>query len=100
MPSMPEPASATAIGTPTSSASTSTSMGSATIMCDLSPGLVTREWLCGGRRVFLEQIGLAAADPRQVDEHEQRQREEAQRDQAVGGADQHRKRAQRRIVVQ
>src|SRR5262249_36678059 len=94
MPSMPEPASATAIGTPNSSASTSTSRGSATIMTGLS-----RRTL-GGRRFFPEQIRGAAVYARQVGEHEQGQRQKSERDDGVGRPDQDRQRAQLGVVVQ
>src|ERR1700687_179904 len=98
MPSRPERAGATAIGTPNNSASTSTSMGSAATMCEAPPELEAAR--LRRRRLFPEQIRLAAADPRQVVEHEQGERQEAQRNQAVGGSDQQRERAQLGVVVQ
>src|SRR5712691_10219381 len=97
MPSMPEPASATAIGTPKMSARTSTSRGSAT-MCDLSA-----DWdepRLGGWHLFPEQERLAAADPRQVDEHEHGQGEETQGNEAIGRPDEDRQRAQRGVVFE
>src|SRR6516165_6164052 len=95
MPSMPEPASATAIGTPNRSASTSTSSGSATIMMDLSVGRAL-----SGRRFFPEQIRGAAVHARKVGEHEQGQRQKADRDDGVRRPDQDRQRAQLGVVVE
>src|SRR5262249_689739 len=105
MPSMPEPASATAIGTPNSSASTSTSRGSATIMTGLSRhqgvhARLGRGYALGGRRLFPEQIRGAAVYARKVGEHEQGQREKSERDDGVGRPDQDRQRAQLGVVVQ
>ena len=55
---------------------------------------------CGSGRLFPEQVGLAAAHAREVDEHDRGQRQEAQRDEAIGRPDQDRQRAQLGVVAQ
>src|ERR1043165_8596785 len=86
MPSMPEPASATAIGTPARRNTSSTSIGNATTM------KIFREPPAsgGGGGLLGEQQRLAPADARQVDEHQNGQRQETDRHQTVGRPDQNR----------
>ncbi len=73
MPSMPEPASATAIGTPSNERTNQHGQrkGGGHVVFQQP----RRSWLA--RRFFPEQIGPAAADAREVDEHDHRQRQEA-----------------------
>src|SRR5665811_1398582 len=101
MPSMPEPASATAIGTPTSMDSTSARSGSQYIMSailDLTEATEAGRSRC--RRLFPEQQRIALAHPRQVDQHRCGKGEESERHQAIGRSDQHRYRAERGVVGQ
>src|SRR5262249_1594858 len=96
MPMMPEPASATAIGTPASRHTSRISMGSAATM-ELFQNLRA---LRGARRFLGEQQRLAPAQARQICDHQQRQREEADRDEAIGRPDQDRQRADLGVIMQ
>src|SRR6516162_8795987 len=91
MPSMPDPASATAIGTPRTSATTSTRRGRATIgdLDGYAGGASSLNRYDRPLRMRVKSI-----------QHENGQREEAQGDEAVGRSNQERKRAQRGFVAQ
>src|SRR3954469_21450379 len=94
MPIMPEPASATAIGTPSSRQSSSSSIGSATTM--------TARSVCLGRggRFLGKQQGLAPPHARQIHNHQDGQHQEADRHEAIGRADQDRQRAEFSVFMQ
>src|SRR3954451_12913568 len=96
MPSIPEPASATAIGTPPSRNTSSTSIGNATTMKIFRKRPASR----GGGRLLGQEQRLTLAHARQVGEHQNGEREESDRHQTVGRPDQDRQGAELGVFVQ
>src|SRR5512133_2683820 len=96
MPNMPAPASATAIGTPPSRNTSSTSIGNATTMKIFRQPPASG----GGGRLLGEQQRLALPHARQVGKHQDSEREETDWNETIRRPDQDRQGAELGVVVQ